>query len=77
MEESKPFTIELSRTKKSGEFSCPKCGATISPNDSSNKAYTVLEPIMKKDQLEKIVIQCNRCKSQIQLTGLAFQEKSD
>ena len=77
MEENKPFIVDLSKTKKSGEFSCPKCGVTISPDDRSNKVYTVLEPIVKKDQLEKIVLQCNRCKSEIQLIGFTFQEKSD
>ena len=77
MEENKLFIIDLSKTKRSGEFSCPKCGAAISPDDRSGEAYTILEPIMKDDQLEKIVLQCNKCKSEIQLIGFHFQEKSD
>jgi len=48
---------------------CPKCGIKISPDDKTENAYTILKSVMKGDRLEKIILQCNRCKSQIHLTG--------
>ena len=63
------YTVDLTRMKGKGEFRCPKCGTRISPNDKTDKAYTISEPVMKEDDLEKIVLQCNNCRSQIHLTG--------
>ena len=47
----------------------------ISPDDMSENAYTVLEPVMKGTSLEKIVLQCNKCESQIYLTGFHVMDK--
>lgn len=69
MEKNKLFVIDLSKIKGSGEFKCPKCGTTISPDDQSEEVYIILEPIVKNDRLEKIVLQCNTCRSKISLTG--------
>jgi ribosomal protein S27AE len=63
------FTVDLTKIKGRGEFRCPKCGTMISPDDISKRAYTVLEPVMKGNDLEKIVLQCNKCGSQIYVTG--------
>ena len=69
------FTIDLTRVRGKGEFRCPKCGTMISPDDMSENAYTVLEPVMKGTSLEKIVLQCNKCESQIYLTGFHVMDK--
>lgn len=69
MRTDKLYTIDLSRLKGTGEFTCPKCKTKISPDDRSDDAYSVLEPIMNEDHLEKIVLRCNTCGSKIQLTG--------
>jgi DNA-directed RNA polymerase subunit RPC12/RpoP len=69
MEKSKSFVVDLSKTKRSGEFECPKCGVRISPDDHSEDAYTILETIMRRDSLEKLILKCNRCGSKIQLVG--------
>lgn len=61
--------IDLTRIIGRGEFECPKCGIKISPDDESEDVYTILEPVMKEEYLEKIILQCNSCKSQIHLTG--------
>jgi hypothetical protein len=58
-----------------GAFKCPKCGIKISPDDKTEKAYTILKPVMKGDSLEKIILKCNRCQSQIHLTGFQFLNK--
>ena len=69
MQAIKFFTIDLAEIRGRGEFECPKCGIKISPDDKTENAYTILEPVMKGDCLEKIILQCNRCQSQIHLTG--------
>jgi len=65
----KPYTIDLAKIKGKGEFNCPKCGTKISPDDETEDAYTVIEPIMKGDSLDKIALQCNKCGSHIKLIG--------
>jgi len=77
MRKSKSFLIDLSRTKEKGEFSCPKCGTKISPDDLSEGAYTILEPVMKGECLDRIILQCNRCGSKIHLIGFHVLEKLD
>lgn len=61
--------INLAKAKGKGDIKCPKCETGISPDDKSDETYTILEPVMKGNYLEKIVIQCNKCGSQIHLTG--------
>jgi len=75
MGKSKSFFIDISRTKGSGEFRCPKCGTKISPEDHSEDVYTILRPMMKEDRLERIILQCNKCKSKIHLTVFNVLEK--
>ena len=75
MEKIKPFVIDLSKIKGSGEFKCPKCGVKISPEDQSENVYTILEPIVREDRLEKVILQCNKCGSKISLIGFHVLEK--
>jgi predicted nucleic-acid-binding Zn-ribbon protein len=63
------FTVDLAKIKGRGDFRCPKCGVEISPDDTSEDTYTILEPILKDDHLEEIALQCNKCKSRIRLAG--------
>jgi len=69
MDRSKPYKIDLTRVRGKGNVKCPKCGVEISPDDTSEEVYTVLQPIVNKDCLERIVLQCNRCGSRIDLVG--------
>jgi DNA-directed RNA polymerase subunit RPC12/RpoP len=69
MQSSKLFTIDLSKIKGNGDFNCPKCGARISPDDKTEKKYAILEPLMRGDELESIMLHCKKCDSQIHLTG--------
>lgn len=63
------FRVDLTKIRGKGAFQCPKCGVKISPEDTSDKAYALLEPVMKNGQLERIVLECNRCGSRIWLIG--------
>jgi len=63
------YTIDLASVTGSGAVKCPKCGIKISPDDETEDVYTILETVMKEESLDRITLQCNRCGSQIQLTG--------
>jgi len=69
MEKNKAFVVDLSETRRNGEFKCPKCGVEISPEDKSESAYAILETVMKRDCLEELIIQCNKCGTKIHLVG--------
>lgn len=75
MQKTRHYIIDLTAIEGKGEFKCPKCGILISPDDTTEENYTIVEPIVKGERLEKIIIQCNRCKSQIHLTGFQTQLK--
>ena len=55
--------------KGKGEFTCPKCGITISPDDRTENVYTIVEPVVENESLKKLIIKCNSCGSQIHLIG--------
>jgi hypothetical protein len=63
------YVVDLSKIKGRGDFTCPKCGVKISPDDKTERSYTISEPMMKGDQMERLILQCNTCGSQIHLTG--------
>jgi hypothetical protein len=69
MQRIKLYNVNLIKVKGNGNITCPECGIGISPDDTSEEVYTILEPVMKGNQLQKIIIRCNRCKSTINLTG--------
>jgi hypothetical protein len=69
LQRTKSYTIDLTKSRGRGEIECPKCGIRISPEDETEDAYTILETVMRKDCLDKVTLQCNNCRSQIQLVG--------
>jgi len=76
MQEIGVFTVDLTEIKGKGVFRCPKCQVSISPDDQRNTIYTVLEPVMKGNFLDKLIIQCNKCGTHIQLTGFSALSKT-
>lgn len=63
-------TIDLREIEGDGDFTCPKCGAIISPDDVSEENYTMVEVKENKEGLmEEMIIMCLRCKSEIHLIG--------
>jgi len=71
----KKYKIDLSNIDGEGEFSCPKCGIIISPEDSTEEKYSILEPTVKGTTLEEVELLCNGCKSHIYLTGFSLLEE--
>lgn len=61
--------LDLTRIEGNGDFSCPNCGVTISPEDESEEVYIIIDEKVKDDALEELTIQCNACSSKIRLTG--------
>jgi uncharacterized protein with PIN domain len=69
------YKIDLTKIEGNGNFSCPKCGTKISPNDDTEEAYSIVEQKVNSHGLEELVIRCNRCFSFIHLTGFSFLQK--
>ena len=66
------YELDLTKIEGEGEFACPKCGATISPEDNTEEVYSILEPIVDSYGLEEVLIRCNKCGIQIHLLGFSF-----
>jgi predicted RNA-binding Zn-ribbon protein involved in translation (DUF1610 family) len=66
--------LDLTKIEGNGDFPCPNCGVTISPEDESEDVYIILEEKVRDDALEEMLIQCNKCGSQIRLTGFSVLE---
>ncbi len=75
MKQIHAYQIDLTRIEGSGDFPCPRCGTTLSPDDETEETYTILGSRVNDDGLEEIAIQCNRCSSHIHLTGFAMLQK--
>ena len=63
------YRVDLTRIDGSGDFQCPRCGATLSPDDTTEETYAILETKVNSNGLDEIVVQCKTCASQIHLTG--------
>jgi uncharacterized membrane protein len=76
MKQSNPqvFTLDLSRIDGKGDFPCPCCGVSISPDDESDNIYSIVDTKVNGDTLEELVIVCNKCGSKIRLTGFLKQD---
>jgi uncharacterized C2H2 Zn-finger protein len=75
MKQTQVCKIDLTKIDGSGDLSCPRCGAVISPDDCTEGAYSILGTKVNRKGLEELVIRCNRCASQIHLTGFSLLQK--
>jgi len=66
--------LDLTKIDGNGDFPCPTCGVTLSPEDETEDVYTIIEEKVSNDSLEELLIQCNACGSQIRLTGFSSFE---
>ena len=66
--------LDLTKIDGNGDFPCPNCGIIISPEDETEDVYTILEEKVRNNALEEMLIQCNKCRSQIRLTGFSIFE---
>ncbi len=71
------YKLDLTRMSGKGDFLCPQCGTEISPDDCSESVYSILDIIVEPYGLSEVVIGCNKCTSQIHLTGFSsFRESA-
>jgi hypothetical protein len=75
MKQKQVYVLDLTKIDGSGDFSCPRCGTAISPDDFTEEAYSILETKVNSHGLEELVIHCNRCTSQLRLTGFPLLQK--
>jgi uncharacterized C2H2 Zn-finger protein len=69
MEPPLVYQVDLTEIQGEGDFPCPSCGVIISPEDETEDVYRIVSTKVHDDDLEELVIQCNRCKSKIRLVG--------
>jgi hypothetical protein len=72
MKQKQAYVLDLTKIGGSGDFSCPHCGAAISPDDCTEEVYSILEAKVNMHGLEELVICCNRCTSQLHLAGFSL-----
>ena len=68
-ENQQVFEVDLARIEGNGDFQCPSCGTMISPEDTTDTVYTIVDTQMNGESLEELTIQCNKCGSKIRLIG--------
>jgi hypothetical protein len=71
----KCYTFDLTKLDGSGDILCPKCGSIISPDDETEGTYTISETVVKEGNLDKMILKCNKCQTQICLTGFQLLSK--
>ena len=75
MVQTQAFKVDLTEIDGKGDFPCPRCGNVISPNETTEETYSILEPKVNSHGLEEVVLCCRKCKSVIHLTGFSLLEK--
>lgn len=62
--------VDLSKIgDEHGTFSCPKCGALISPDDESEENYRIVKSEVRAGRLVSLLILCQKCRAVIRLVG--------
>lgn len=71
LEQSLCFVLDLSLTGRNGEFLCVECGLLLSPDDETEDNYSLVGTTVNCNGLESLVMQCQRCISEIRLVGFS------
>jgi predicted RNA-binding Zn-ribbon protein involved in translation (DUF1610 family) len=67
------YTVDLTKIDGDGAFPCPKCGVIISPDDTTEEVYHIVDTKVKGNDLAELILMCNKCGSTIRLTGFLQQ----
>ena len=73
MKQTQKYALDLTKTDEDGNFSCPKCGTPISPDDCTGETQSILEAKVGKQGLEEVVIRCQKCASELHLKGFSLE----
>jgi predicted RNA-binding Zn-ribbon protein involved in translation (DUF1610 family) len=66
------YEVDLTKIQGNGDFRCPKCGVIISPDDETDEVYCIMEKKVRNKSLEALIIQCQKCRSEIRLIGFSM-----
>jgi len=69
------YKLDLTKMDGRGDFSCPRCGTIMSPDDITEYTYSLVEAKMSTRGLDELVIRCNKCGSHILLTGFSLLQR--
>jgi hypothetical protein len=72
LKQTQAYKVNLAKIDGKGDFSCPRCGTIISPDDCTEEAYEILGTKVNKQGLEELVIRCKKCASELHLTGFSI-----
>ncbi len=72
MKQLSVYNLDLTKIEGNGDFGCPCCGNLISPEDETEKVYSILEVRVSDNLLVDIIVRCNSCESKIVLTGFSM-----
>ena len=75
MQQTHAYKVDLTKIEGNGDFECPRCRNIISPDETAEESYTIIEPKVNKHGLEELIICCNTCNSYIHLTGFSLLGK--
>ncbi len=75
MKQIQVYVLDLTKIDGRGDFSCPNCGNAISPDECTEEAYSILEANVSDQGLEELSIRCNKCESELHLTGFSLLHK--
>jgi hypothetical protein len=75
MKQVQSHVLDLTRIDGDGTFLCPECGNRISPDDCAEEGYSILEIKLETQNLDEVIIQCNKCSTIIRLTGFSLLQK--
>jgi hypothetical protein len=75
MKQEHVYVLDLTKINGKGDFLCPRCGTKISPDDTDEEIYSILEAKVNSYGFEELVICCNTCESEIHLTGFYTIQK--
>jgi uncharacterized C2H2 Zn-finger protein len=80
LKQTHAYKVDLANIDGKGAFPCPRCGV-ISPDDCTEETYFIQGTKVNKLGLEEVMIRCNKCGSQLHLTGFSLlqmlSEKKD
>jgi hypothetical protein len=76
MKQIHAYKLDLTKIDGNGDFVCPRCGNKISPDDQTEKAYSILGSKVEHNGLE-VVICCQKCYSHIHLTGFSLLQENE
>jgi len=69
MSKEKEYEVDLRNIEGEGDFPCPVCGDSLSPEDESGKVYEIVDATVIGNELKAIYVVCKGCKAKTKIIG--------